>query len=304
MDQNAARAARRAVEWPTLGMISACYALWVLGLAAAAQGFLICGLVLLVAAVAMHSSLQHEVLHGHPTRSPALNELLVALPLGLAVPYRRFRDLHLRHHDNTRLTDPYDDPETFYLARGRHEGLPRLMRAALAFNNTLAGRMLIGPALACYAFWHEEARRLRRSREVRRAWALHVAGLAVLVAILLAAGAVPLWLYAAGVAYPAMSVLMVRTFAEHDAREDVAHRTAIVERGSLLGVLFLNNHLHYVHHRFPRIPWYRLPALYRSQGGKLREENGDHVYSGYGEIFRRFLFRARGPVVHPFLKTD
>ena len=60
---------------------------------------------------AAHSSLQHEALHGHPTRSAALNEALVFLPLGLLFPYRRFKMLHLRHHNNSALTDPYDDPE-------------------------------------------------------------------------------------------------------------------------------------------------------------------------------------------------
>ena len=85
-------------------------------------------LLVLVAAplVTLHSSLQHEALHGHPTRSAALNEALVFLPLGLLFPYRRFKMLHLRHHNNAALTDPYDDPESFYYAIADWQRLPAL----------------------------------------------------------------------------------------------------------------------------------------------------------------------------------
>ena len=36
--------------------------------------------------VALHGSLQHEALHGHPTRSAVVNELLVFLPVSLWFP--------------------------------------------------------------------------------------------------------------------------------------------------------------------------------------------------------------------------
>ena len=39
--------------------------------------------------IALHGSLQHEVLHGHPTRYALLNELLVAINFSLNFPYRR-----------------------------------------------------------------------------------------------------------------------------------------------------------------------------------------------------------------------
>ncbi|MBR7508578.1 fatty acid desaturase, partial [Mycobacterium tuberculosis] len=71
-------------------------------------------------------SLQHEALHGHPTRSGWLNELLVSLPLGLFYPYRRYKHLHLKHHADERLTDPYDDPESYYRALGDWDKLPDL----------------------------------------------------------------------------------------------------------------------------------------------------------------------------------
>ena len=39
-----------------------------------------------------------------------LNEALVFPALSLAIPYQRFRDSHLAHHNDEILTDPYDDP--------------------------------------------------------------------------------------------------------------------------------------------------------------------------------------------------
>src|SRR5262245_48553749 len=124
----------RRIEWPTLGLLVACYTLW--GVATvfySSLGGLL--LVILVAPlVTLHSSLQHEALHGHPTRSTTLNEALVFLPLGLAFPYRRFKMLHLRHHNDAALTDPYDDPESFYYAIADWHGLPAWFQRILDFN--------------------------------------------------------------------------------------------------------------------------------------------------------------------------
>jgi len=67
---------------------------------------------LLALVITLHSSLQHEVIHGHPTKWAVVNALLVWPAIGLFIPYARFRDSHLAHHQDARLTDPYDDPET------------------------------------------------------------------------------------------------------------------------------------------------------------------------------------------------
>lgn len=103
-------------EWPTIALTAACYGLWVLATLWAAAVWLPLGIALTAVAITLHSSLQHEVLHGHPFRRPALNAALVFPALGLFVPYLRFRDTHLAHHQDARLTDPYDDPESNYLA--------------------------------------------------------------------------------------------------------------------------------------------------------------------------------------------
>ena len=92
------RSKREAVEWPTVVLIAACYGAWfVLGLIVW-PAYPTIALILLGVVLAMQSSLMHEACHGHPTRNGRINEMLVALPIGLVYPYRRFKCIHLRHH--------------------------------------------------------------------------------------------------------------------------------------------------------------------------------------------------------------
>jgi fatty acid desaturase len=290
-------------EWPTLGVIVIFYALW-LGLSALA-GLTSSPLLWwpAVAALAVvttfHASLSHEALHGHPTRRAWINEALVFSAVGLFIPYRRFKSLHLRHHANERLTDPYDDPESFYLAWCDWHDLPRLMQVLLRINNTLAGRMAIGPLLSVTAFYAGELKAIAvGDRRIASDWAYHAAGL-VPVALWLSAVGFPLWLYAVAVAYPAYALLMLRTFAEHQADENPANQTAIVEASPFFALLFLNNNLHSVHHDHPRLPWYRLPEFCRWYYGER-----SYRFNGYGDLVRRFAFRAKEPVPHPYLRRS
>lgn len=275
--------------------------MWLAGLALYAPlGALAC--VPLAIAVAFHSSLQHEALHGHPTRSAALNEALVWLPLGLFIPYRRYRQLHLVHHNDERLTDPYDDPESYYVAEGDYAAMGRVRRALLAINATFAGRMPIGPPLSLFGFWRAEWQAVRAGdRLVRAAWLHHFAGLVPVAAAVTAAG-VPLSLYVLLVAWPGMSLIMVRSFIEHRADEDPKRRSAIVEAGAFWRLLFLNNTLHRVHHERPGVPWYELPAIWRAERVRILAENGGYLVRGYGEVVRRWLLRRREPVVHPLMR--
>jgi fatty acid desaturase len=92
--------------------------------------------------VAWHNSFQHEALHGHPSRQVWLNESLAWPPLCLWIPYPVYRDSHHAHHETAALTDPYDDPESFYLTRSQWARTGPVRRALLVFNNTLAGRVI------------------------------------------------------------------------------------------------------------------------------------------------------------------
>jgi fatty acid desaturase len=292
----------RAIEWPTVVLLVACYGLW--GLATAFYREL--GPVLLVLLVAplvtLHSSLQHEAAHGHPTRSAALNEALVFLPLGLLFPYRRFKALHLRHHSNSALTDPYDDPESFYYAAADWHQLPAWIQKVLDFNNTFIGRFSVGPLVMAAGFAANEARLIAAGdRAVLWAWLRHALAIALVLGWTSGVCGIPVWLYA-GSAYLGLSILNLRTFAEHQAHEAPGGRTVIIEASPVFGLLFLNNNLHYVHHENPRVPWYKLPALYRANRAAFLAANESYSFKGYGEMIRRYLFRAKTPVPHPHLR--
>jgi fatty acid desaturase len=92
------RGKARAVEWPTLALLVVTYAAWALATTILWAWSPTLAVLLAAVAVAQHSSLQHEVLHGHPFRNPHLNHALVFLPIGLFYPYLRFKDTHLAHH--------------------------------------------------------------------------------------------------------------------------------------------------------------------------------------------------------------
>ncbi|MCB0059239.1 MAG: fatty acid desaturase, partial [Caldilineaceae bacterium] len=287
------------LEWPTVAMLAACYGLWLVSGLALYPDLPGLALVIMAVAAGLHSSLQHEALHGHPTRSAAINEFLVSLPLGLFYPYRRFKQMHLAHHNDERLTDPFDDPESWYRSAVTWRRLGAPLRLLLTVNNTLAGRLILGPGLMVVAFYAGEIGRLRRGDlGVRRAWLNHLAGLAVLWAIVVGVMGIPPLAYAA-VAYASLSIIAIRTYCEHRWESDPDGRTVIIENGGVLGLLFLNNNLHLVHHKRPRAAWYELPALYRADRAGWLRRNGGYVFDGYWQIFRAFAFTAKEPVVHP-----
>lgn len=292
-----------AIEWPTVVLIAGCYGAW---LAAGTVGWFFSpwiAIAILTITVALQSSLMHEAAHGHPTRNGILNEILVGLPLGIVYPYRRFKKLHLCHHADERLTDPFDDPESYYQAFWRHETLPVWLRTLLSFNNTMVGRFLIGPALSNAAFLASDLKLLRAGDlGVQRAWRNHLVGLAVMLPILVVAFNMPLWLYLVPV-YLGQSLIAIRTFAEHQWSERPDGRTIIVER-SPLALLFLNNNLHLVHHKLPTVPWYELPSRFRARREEWVRMNGGYVFPNYLALFRAFALKRKEPIVHPVLRRQ
>ena len=103
---------------------------------------------LMVISMVLHSSLTHEALHGHPSQNAFINALLVFPSLSFHVPYLRFKDTHLAHHLDENLTDPFDDPETNFLDQQVWVHLSRSARLLLRINNTLLGRIIIGPIIS------------------------------------------------------------------------------------------------------------------------------------------------------------
>lgn len=288
------------VEWPTLIFLLGTYAIWAFGTTLLYAFSPVLAVLLTGVAVAQFSSLQHEVLHGHPFRWRWLNEALVFPALALTVPFGRFRDTHLAHHHDPILTDPYDDPESNFMDPKVWDRLPAWARVLLRMNNSLLGRITLGPLIGNLLWLRSEFRLLLAGAPgVRRDWALHLGGLGLLA----------LWIVPAEMgfgaylvaAYIGHGLLKIRTFLEHRAHEAARARTVIIEDRGPLSWLFLNNNLHAVHHCHPNVPWYRLPAVLASNRDHYLRRNEGYLYRSYAEVFRTYLLRVKDPVPHPLL---
>ena len=281
-------------EWPTFAALLGCYGGWI----ALLFGPLWLSVPGLAVMIALQSSLQHEIIHGHPTRYPWLNVALVFASLNLLIPYGRYQDTHLAHHTDEWLTDPYDDPESNYLDPAVWNALPTWLQRVHVLNATLAGRLLIGVLISQYYFMRSDLRDICAGRkDVLRDWLLHIPAAALVIWIVIATG-YPLWAYFLA-AYGGLALLKIRTFAEHRAHEDVQARTAVIEDRGFFAFLFLNNNFHSVHHMYPHISWYALPGFYQAQKGKFMLGNQGYIYKGYRQLFARHFFHCKEPVPHP-----
>jgi fatty acid desaturase len=251
--------------------------------------------------LAWHGSLQHEVIHGHPTPWRRVNTLIGAIPLSLWLPFERYRRSHLAHHATERVTEPGADPESRYVpAPTTATGRLRVRLARL--QATLLGRMLLGPFADIGRFFLAEAAAFAETPvESLKLWSVHALAAAPVLLWLVAVCRMNLLDYGLSFLLPGAALTLVRSFAEHRADLVPARRVAIVERAPVLGLLFLNNNLHAVHHARPSVPWFRLPALYRRERDAVLSANGGLVYDGYREVFARYLFRRHDDPVHPAL---
>ena len=110
-------------------LLGAVYGAW--GLAAAQARSL--GAPLAIACLALAAcwfmSVQHELLHGHPTRYRSLNRWLGLAPLAVWYPYDLYRRSHLAHHRDEALTQPgLSTQKATTSTRLDYERLPRWCR--------------------------------------------------------------------------------------------------------------------------------------------------------------------------------
>lgn len=286
-------------ELPTWALLTLVYGAWVALTLASSQlstlivaplaGYLLC----------THGSLQHEAVHGHPTRRDWLNTLAVALPLSLWLPYTRYRDIHRAHHESN-LTDPCDDPESFYVTAKQWNAASPLRRTLLAANQTLAGRLAIGPLLAVGSFWRAELRQIRAGNfPVLRAWLLHLVGVGVVLYWVSAVCGISPIYYAVVFVYPGLALTLLRSYMEHRPGADNRRRTAIVEGSWLTQLMFLNNNFHLVHHEHPGLPWYRIKGTYLNNKDHWLQLNDHYLYRSYADIARRFALSPKDHPVQP-----
>lgn len=286
-------------EAPTWALIVAVYGGWILATWYGSR--MPWWLLLLLGGwfTAWYYSLQHEVIHGHPSPWRWLNDLLGYAPLGLFIPYSIYRGDHIRHHSKKILTIPGEDPESYYFSTETWQAMPGALKFINVVNNALIGRLTVGVAITITRFWWGEIRLLLAGNfRHLRSWIMH----AVLVGLVLywigVVCGLPIWLYVLSFAYPGLALTMMRSYTEHRAAADPNHRTAIVESPGLLGLLYLHNNLHVAHHDQPAMPWYQLPAYYRSRKEHFLKENGGFLFRGFTGVIRRYLF---APIDAPVL---
>ncbi|MFZ4835240.1 fatty acid desaturase [Rouxiella sp. Mn2063] len=238
-----------------------------------------------------YMSLQHELLHGHPTRFPRVNQLFGLLPFSIWYPYGTYRDLHLKHHYDEDLTVPETDPESYYFTRSRWHHFNGAQRLLVRLRNTFPGRMLLTPLLTMRWTFVNIWQSFREGRRASIAmWSVH---LVLMIPVLgwLVHNDFSIIYYLFAVTWPMLAMTKVRSFFEHRAAEDPEARTVINEAGLFWRLLFLNLNYHSVHHDLPRIPWYGLPQVYRANKQQYLARNQGFYVKGYGELMREHLIK-------------
>ena len=287
---------RETAEFRTFFLITACYSAIAVLILNPLDIPLIAQMVLLIPLITLHSSLQHELMHGHPFKSQRVNDLLAMVPVGLFVCYYRFKESHLKHHNDRVICDPYEDPESWYLTKDSWHQKPTWLQNLLQFNNTLIGRMLLGPAIGIIGFTAHEMKQGPLS--VRLFWFLHFTFSTFLLLAINTWGNIPVWAYLI-CCYFGYSLLMIRTFIEHQASSSILARSVIIEKKGFFSFLFLNNNFHAVHHAYPKLAWYRIPTLFERNRDRFMGNNKNYYFKNYAEVFARFLFTVKEPVIYP-----
>ena len=247
--------------------------------------------------VAWHFSLQHEAIHSFRSAPKWLRWAVVMPPLGLWLPFPLYCAAHTKHHQNTNLTRPGVDTESFYVRGEDWPKLSPLRRALLTANLTLAGRVLLGPILRLEKLIVREFTKGDFSHVPH--WIVHFVLVAALFWYISGVAGMPWWQYVLFIAWPAFGLGWVRSFAEHRFGQRPGERTAITESNFFWGLLFLNNNLHAVHHVFPKMPWWQIPAYWRAHREQVLKHNGNLYFRGYGEVAARWLLKPIFTPPHP-----
>ncbi|MFJ2686361.1 fatty acid desaturase [Pseudomonas sp. NPDC087342] len=288
-------------EWPTWLLLIGVYVAWFSIVLASERLGLGLSTLLLIPLVVLWLSVQHELLHGHPTRWLALNRLLGYAPFAVWFPYTLYRNSHLLHHHDEDLTVPGRDPESRYLTAKHWQRSSVFKQALHRLNKTVLGRVMVGAPMALQALARKELRRLRAGeRQAWLMWLTHGALTVLMLSFIARYSALPVWHYLLLISVPALSIAMIRSYYEHRPNAQPEQRTVLNEASWPWSWLFLNNNLHLVHHDLPSLPWYDLPEAYRARREQWLARSGGFLVQGYGELWRRHGVRAIDSPQHPF----
>jgi fatty acid desaturase len=201
--------------------------------------------------------LGHDGTHYTLSRHAAFNDFLTNLfcfwPLGLTVS--GYRALHYAHHKNTGTAD---DPELGHKRlRSPQWDLPNTPETVLRY----ALMDLIGYSLADYMIIVRFAKPQRR-REYLPLALFHLGA----VSVLLLGGLLPaamVWYLSLVTSF--MMSFRLRLWLEHQGTHDTQRLTLTWWQGELLAPH--NAWHHWEHHKYPTIPYHRLPAARRLLAG-------------------------------------
>ncbi|QXZ15841.1 fatty acid desaturase [Pseudomonas sp. AO-1] len=288
-------------EWPTWLLLIGVYGGWfaiILNSAWLGRGL---SSLLLIPLLVLWLSVQHELLHGHPTRSVLCNKILGYAPFAVWYPYTLYRDSHLLHHRDEDLTVPGVDPESRYLTAVRWQGSSLFERGLHWLNKTVLGRFAIGAPLALLALAAEELQRLKnRERQAWLMWLTHGAFTVLMLCFVARFSVLPVWHYLLLISVPALSIAMIRSYYEHRPHAQPEQRTVLNEAGWPWRWLFLNLNFHLVHHDLPGLAWYDLPQAYRMRREQWVARSGGFLVQGYGQLWWRHGFKPIDSPEHPF----
>jgi fatty acid desaturase len=253
-------------------------------------------LVLLAYLGGLSLSIGHELLHGHPTRWNLVNSAIGYIPFSLWIPFGRYKASHIQHHRSD-LTDPFDDPESNYLAPERWQHMSMLRRRWVLFLRTTPGRFTIGVPRLILRFWLREVRHLG-DRAVYVPWLIHLALVVPFAWWLFGVVGMNPWVYVFGFVLGGAACSALRSFVEHCAVPQ-GTRSAVVKAGPVLSLLFLNINLHHTHHAEPDVAWYGIPAIHREMGSDAIAAEGAGYYRSYFEVLRTYFFTPFCQPDHP-----
>ena len=285
-------------EWPTWLIIFIAYGGWwfTLSVSSSLPAFVL--IPILAVLLTLHSSLNHEVIHGHPTRSTWLNDALAYPPLALVYPYTLFKVSHLQHHHDPDITYPGIDPESFFVSEEKWQTFSSLNKRFARINMTLSGRLILFPAYAVLTLSREALISILQWRKDASMWLIHIAFVCGILFLVTHYFDAKLWHYLLA-SYLSQSLILLRSFFEHQPSKNIPERIVLQEAGWFFRLLFLNNNYHLVHHTHPGLPWFSIPGEYRRHLDYYRKQNNGFRFNGYKD-WLKYLFKPIHSPKHPW----
>jgi fatty acid desaturase len=179
------------------------------------------------------------------------------------------------------------------------------MRLLYTARKSFWGRVAFGPAMALIPVAIEALKQpVKGNYRYVAMWLTHFILVGLLLTFVKVVADISPLHYVFGIAYPALSLAMIRSYYEHRAADDCKHRIVINEASWPMRLLYLNNNYHLVHHDLPSLPWYLLPQVYRANRSDYIARCDDFLVAGYGTLMWRFGFRPVDAPVHPMGKVQ